>query len=324
MKAIDVVCTMGTRECVDELLLFLRALRVFHPRIPVIVGCTSEMLDPSATVTRPLASSAQLRAVVDSDPHVTWVPCLDAYGPIRRQAMEAQPGVWFPSRHTDFMMEKANLMELAFQNHHRRTTPTPAVAFLDCDVTLLAPLPTFPASAVVGVSPHHIRAQDEALFGKYNGGFVVATDPRVLFEWRKAAQQSRYFDQAALEDVADAYAPHGQLHEFAAQDNYGFWRLFQSPSGSATKEAARFSIAPHTQSGVPPATGPAKALTLLFDGEPLRSIHTHLFLENPEARDVRLFNRLLKRWVFACAFPSSTALLANTAYARAFRSALQS
>lgn len=298
-KPIEAVCTMATRECAKELALFHRTLRTFHPTIPLFLGCTAELRDAASP------SLAVELSALHTDNYVHWVPCLDAYGPaISRAAMEQARGVWYATRHTDFMMEKANLMELAM-----RTTPVgtaaaassspacPVVAFLDCDLTLLRGLPTIPATAAVALSAHAIRQADEALFGRFNGGYVVASTPEVLWEWRRATATSRYFDQASLEHVAAVFEQRDQLHCLPLQHNYGFWRLLQPQRGNAVDEAARFTIAPYPA----PTSAHASPLAILYDEQPLCSLHTHfcMFGENVP-RDVRLFNDLLRRWISTC------------------------
>jgi hypothetical protein len=147
---------------------------------------------------------------------------------INRGVMERTKGYYFPSLHSDFMMEKANLMERCLTLNATNTeqgpgtrpdSPLPSppavgdalnglfgnVLFLDCDIVTLAPLPLVPAVSAFGVSPHGIRPLDEALFGHFNGGWVYCADPTVLFLWRAATQRSRYFDQSSLEDVVQWY-----------------------------------------------------------------------------------------------------------------------
>ncbi|XQJ25090.1 hypothetical protein NXY56_000990 [Leishmania guyanensis] len=298
-KPINAVCTMATRECVAELALFHRALRTFHPTLPLHLGCSSEVRDAAEAATD---ATAPLRALRD-DAHVRWVPCLDQYGPvISRTEMERQRGVWYPARHTDFMMEKANLMELAMMT---TKASTPTVAFLDCDITLLRELPCVPAAAAVALSPHWIREADEAVFGAFNGGYVVASTPEVLWEWRRATQTSRYFDQASLEHVAAIFERRALLHQLPPQHNYGFWRLLQPRCGSVVDEAKRFSIAPAPPSG----SGQQPAATVVhYDGAPLCSVHAHFFAPNPP-RDVRLFCAVLRRWLGRCR-PACAAALA--------------
>ncbi|KPI88409.1 hypothetical protein ABL78_2474 [Leptomonas seymouri] len=309
-KVIDAVCTMATRECAEELVLFHRSLRVYHPTLPLYLGCTTEMRDEVSPALAPMLQT------LHDDAHVRWVCCLDAYGPcISRQVMECAPGVWYATRHTDFMMEKANLMELAMRDTHTTTAPAssaaPTVAFLDCDVTLLHELPTMPATAAVALSPHYIRQADESLFGRFNGGYVVTDTPEVLWEWRRATATSRYFDQASLEHVADVFGQREALHRLPGQHNYGFWRLLQPQRGGTLAEAKRFSIKPWA-SPKAPATD---ALTIHYDGHPLCSLHTHFRLHGANTpRDVRLFNDLLLRWIETCA-AAGAGRLQNHGYA---------
>lgn len=183
-RSIDVVCTMGTEECWKELCLFLTTLRTHHPTLSLVIGSTTRLISP---ITAPVP----LRPFLN-DAAINWIPCLDRYRyppyaemsragarrdnalPIvspapavvedeilSRKVMENRPGLWYDTQHTDFMMEKANLLEWAFAKHHvpsngRVSAPTasgfgaridrpPIVAFIDADVCHLGPLPTIPA-----------------------------------------------------------------------------------------------------------------------------------------------------------------------------------
>ncbi|RNF20343.1 uncharacterized protein Tco025E_03799 [Trypanosoma conorhini] len=280
--AIACVCTMGTPECDDELCLFLRCLRVHHPDLPVVVGCTAAML------TAGEATRSRAYAGFRDDGRIEWIPCLDPYAPIDRGTMERQRGVWYPARHTDFMMEKANLMEHALAR--RAAHSAEAVLFLDCDVVLLDELPRLPRGTEVALSPHRISRKDEALFGRYNGGYVAAASPLVLHEWRRATRHSRYFDQASLECVARRFAP--ALYEVPPQHNYGYWRLFQPRRGDPRQEARKFTTQP---------VGARGEWALCYEGKPLGSIHTHLLRPaDPRTRDVAAFNGLMKKWILRC------------------------
>ncbi|EPY25633.1 hypothetical protein STCU_06606 [Strigomonas culicis] len=292
-KAVDVVCTMGTAECLEELRLFLTSLRVFHPHTPVVVGCTASLLDPPRSSSSSSTDASLLRPFLEKDRAITWVPCLDAYGPIDRKRMETEKGVWFPTRHADMMMEKANLMEHAFKLFgDGGADEHPTVAFMDCDVAFLGALPDLPRAAQLALSPHHIRAADELLFGEYNGGYVITSDPHSLFVWRQATMRSRYFDQASLESVAAHYKAKGSdaFVEIPPQHNYGYWRLTQSRGGDMTQEASRFSI-----------TGAKGVTQLHYSDQPLRSVHTHFFTERFEGqKNMLLFNSLILKWLREC------------------------
>lgn len=316
------VATLATRECADELELLHSSLRAFHSpeEVPLVVGCSSDLIRHLEKKNRQINSSLSLL----SDPSIKWIPCLDSYGAINRQAMERQPGIWYPTRHCDFMMEKANVMDWALQNltpqndrrddqdenamgknrvgkAERKSFPVDGVLFVDSDITFFSPLSDmFPASSLIsssssssshvatppilGVSPHEIRQQDEALFGRYNGGMLFAAHPVVLWHWRRATHSSRYFDQASIEDVVEemerAEGPDAVL-KFPPHVNYGFWRMFQSPR-TVEEEAKRFSI--HAGGGI------------CYQGSPLQSVHTHFFMTTP-CREIPVFNSLLKKWI---------------------------
>eukprot|EP00796_Vickermania_ingenoplastis_P012606 gene12606-8642_t len=255
---------------------------------------------------------------IADDPHLLWVPCLDRYRyppyatptssssrstgeastvrRLSRQAMERQRGVWYDTQHTDWMMEKANLLEWALNHYYHSSTAIgckkeeergggelepsyPLVAFMDADICFLGPLPEFhtPTSAsaapLVALSPHAIAAPDEALFGAFNGGYVAVSHPAPLHKWRRATQDpgNRFFDQSSLEAVwawATAQAAHGSATAVRVplQHNYGYWRLMQTHEKMIRDEAKKFSIrfpAPPP----PPPSSPSLSATQA-DGSP--------------------------------------------------------
>ena len=126
----------------------------------------------------------------------------------------------------------------------------------------MGPLPEPPSTAKVGVCRHMIRPWDEQRFGTYNAGYLYTTDANLSSYWREAAFTSRYYDQAALEDVVKHYTS-DQTFEFPIQNNYGWWRMYQSLK-SPTEMASEWGLLrKENHSGI-------KA-----HGNPLLSIHTH-------------------------------------------------
>jgi hypothetical protein len=85
-------------------------------------------------------------------------------------------------------------------------------------------------------------------------------DPSWLGIWKAALPTSRFFEQAALEEVAKA-AKDG-LYEFDMNHNYGWWRMFQSPN-PPTHQKEMFAMNRSVGAGI------------TVENLPLCSIHTH-------------------------------------------------
>eukprot|EP00759_Apiculatamorpha_spiralis_P057526 PhF_6_TR8688/c0_g1_i2/m.13613 len=254
------VSTMATSECAAEFHLFHDALRHHHPHLPLFV-----------------ASTSSLQSIGPQHPHTHYECILDRYGTISRSKMERTPGIRYRTAHEDFMMEKATIMEHALGSCSN-------TLFLDCDVVVMDTLPEPPAGATLGVSSHDIRSQDEALFGKYNGGWLFTSDSALPSRWREHVHTSRYYDQAAIEDLVNDY--HTATWHAPPQCNFGYWRLMQSKNVELTLK--RFSIQhnnPHM---------------VTYDQKPLQSIHTHLCMPQLLGNHGKIFNTLLLRWMTRC------------------------
>jgi hypothetical protein len=91
---------------------------------------------------------------------------------------------------------------------------------------------------------------------------------------------SRFFEQAALEAVAAA--ANDSLYEFPIQNNFGWWRLFQSADPPAVIESR---LAFHRMGG--------DSVGLRYDGVTLGSIHTHLHDTTATGHMVQ-FNKWIK------------------------------
>ena len=232
------IATLATSGALKDLQTLLWTIRQWHPDAEVFLGTDTE-------------TAAKL---TDKSLHVRTI--LDAYTDLTRKDMEAMSGRKYPTLWHDFMMEKATVLEWALEETKE------GVWFLDADICLLAPLPT-PTDIDLMLSPHMIRPVDERRYGKFNGGFLWIKDRKVLDIWRRATYGSRFYEQAALEDVWGSVAEDRRA-EFPIQDNFGWWRFLQSTeSPPVIQERLGFN---RTIPGV----------GLQYDGSVLRSIHTHL------------------------------------------------
>ena len=157
------------------------------------------------------------------------------------------------------------------------------VWFLDTDIVLMAPLPTIPEGTDVALSPHMIRPQDEAKYGRYNAGLLWISATRhttVLNTWEAAIPGSRFFEQGALEELV---SPEAGLRSLVlpVQSNFGWWRMWQgvlSPVDIQSKFGFNRNLGVNC-SGI------------TYEGLPLQSIHTHFGEKNDIA--TRQFNAFI-------------------------------
>jgi hypothetical protein len=235
----------------DDFRIFVRTCELWHPDATLYVFTDA--------ATAPAIHEIRTRLAI----HVRIA--LDAYTGKGRAEMEALPGATYNTLWTDFMYQKAAVMDWIFDSVATAApTVAPAVWFLDADITLLAPLPAVPSHARAALSPHYIREGDCRLYGKYNGGFLMMRDRSLLEVWRAAGHHARFYEQSALEDVAVAVG--SELYEFPPQVNFGWWRMYQG-SESPTALQAKFSLyRPDTAS-----------VGIRYDGAALQSVHTHWY-----------------------------------------------
>jgi hypothetical protein len=183
---------------------------------------------------------------------------------MNRQQMEHAPSQsGLSNLFHDFTQEKCDLMQWALQNLSEDVRKK-GVLFCDADICWLGPLPFIPSGKVLGLSSHKIHEMDETLYGTYNAGFVWMNTLVYPSLWKQSCKISRFFEQAALENLEDATKDQ-EVHKFEDEHNYGWWRMFQSPDG-LLKQKARWSVQASnadTNSG------------LYLDGNPVGSIHTH-------------------------------------------------
>lgn len=255
------IATMATKSALEDLKIFFASLQLWNAADPptVFVYC-------DRTVYEWLKQ-------VKYGGTIYKKPFLEPYTAYDRQQMELQPSRKdLPNLFYDFTQEKCSLMawaqaevvcaETMKECVHREEQQ--GVLFCDADITWLGPLPQIPSTAKLALSQHMIRKNDEAKFGTYNAGFLWMNDLDLPGLWEEACKTSRFFEQAALEILAEK-TPKGALHFFGPEHNYGWWRLYQAPVPVETQRA-QWSIkrdVNHAHSG------------LCVQGQPLSCVHTH-------------------------------------------------
>jgi hypothetical protein len=203
--------------------------------------------------------------------------CMDQYKGKRRAEMEKLPGVKYDNLFKDYTYEKANALTWIFDSQPQLVNGA-GVWFMDADITHLASLPAIPPATTIALSPHYICRSDLARFGVYNAGYIWMNDPRLLEVWVEAGYSSRFFEQAALENVAEA-AGKG-LYKFPIQVNFGWWRMFQA------------SIPPPAVCSKLTIGLRGKHASIRYEGIPMQSLHTHWHSEGDPI--INAFNDLFK------------------------------
>ena len=235
------IATLANNKALDDLKVFLFSLQLYNENnLPTLyIYCDTSI--NTFLETQTLYKGAIHKKVV-----------LDTYNGLIRSQMEKLPGENYENRWVDLMCEKMNLLEWAH-------TLEKSVLFCDADICFLGALPEIDDSVQVGLSRHYIRSSDEAKFGTYNGGFVFSSSNTMIELWKTATKSSRYYEQAALEELCNTY----EIYEFPIQNNYGWWRLLQGNESIEILKGQWSIKRNNTSSGI------------CVQGLPLLSIHTH-------------------------------------------------
>lgn len=255
----SVIATLATESAISDLKLFLFTLELWNTNPPpVYLLCDSAIASMNLNYKGPI--------------HVK--NSLDAYSGLTRGQMERAPGKT-QNQWTDFMLEKTTLLKWALSEQ-------PDALFCDSDICFMGPVFDIPEGITLAVSQHMIRPQDEARFGTYNGGMIWVSEKTQIDLWLTATKTSRFFEQAAIEDVAAATPP-SKLYKIPRQENYGWWRLWQGAK-PASELFAEWSMRwGSNNSGI------------MIGNQPLGSIHTHF----GEVRDAATteYNKWVLNWL---------------------------
>lgn len=262
------IATLATGPALEDLRVLLSTLDIFNVNPPTVyVFCD--------TLIAEVLPSIKYRGKIYTK------NVLDVYSVYDRRTMESMPGKQFATLWMDFMTEKINLLRWAL------TESGESVLLCDADICFMGPLPMLPDHAKVGLSPHFIVERDEKRYGRYNGGYAWFSGIEYADVWWAACATARYYEQSALEDVAQ-YAIEkgvGTLYEFPKTHNYGWWRAWQGvkPTSELLKEW-----------GVN-RNKAAEASGICIEGIPLGSVHTHFF----DSIDIptKQFNVMVLGWL---------------------------
>ena len=191
-------CTMCTYTCYFEFIGLAYSLSIHHPGAKFYCMLDTKTKDELDNLT--LKPNLDIKVVVG----------LDKYTGLNRQKMEQMNII------KEFWNNKADIMSYALDNEKN-------TIFLDSDVFIVNPINCIDHSKELGLSPHYIRKSNTDEVGYYNGGCVWTKNKDVPLCWKKHTVNSRYVDQASLEDVAIDYKD--LMFEFGEELNYMPWRV---------------------------------------------------------------------------------------------------
>ena len=261
MDSRQIVSTLATNHALKDLKIFLKSLMLW-PNLPTVY------LYADKQIVEALPSIGYKGELFVKE-------ALNNYSGKTRQEMERVPGAIFgKSLWFEFQMEKLSLLEWAFASVPEATKT--GVFYLDSDICFFKSVPAVSPSYDVALSPHRIRTRDEALYGKYNAGYLWVRTPEAVAAWRAACATSRFFEQAALE-IFDSEEWVSRTHLLPTEMNYGWWRMFQGEIAPADLQREWTLFRNQEHSGI------------LVGGAPLASVHTHWTTGDPMTQRFNTF-----------------------------------
>jgi hypothetical protein len=246
------IALLANDAAIYDLSLFLASFQVWNLELPPIyLYCSSGVLS-YLDKTEPYKGKLITKVV------------LDRYAKLTRAEMEQMPSTeGLSNLFHDFTEEKCGLVSWALTSLPEDVRLR-GVLFCDADIFWLGQMPKIPEGKTLALSQHMIQQRDEDRYGMYNAGLLWTNVLTMPAAWKRACKSSRFFEQAALEVLADSTSEK-ELYEFGSEVNYGWWRMFQGTKSADVQKAA-WSVKKdpeQTYSG------------LTVYGKPVSCIHTH-------------------------------------------------
>jgi len=243
-------CTMCTHTCYFEFIGLAYSLSLHHPGAKFYC-----MLD---TKTKEELDNLTLKPNLN----IIVKVALDKYTGLNRQQMEQTNII------KEFWNNKADIMSYALEYEND-------TMFLDSDVFILNPIVCIDHTKEIGLSPHYVKKSNTDEVGYYNGGCVWTKNKDVPVCWKKHTVNSRYVDQASLEDVAKDYSD--TMFEFGEEINIMTWRVLLA--NNPQEVINKINI---------------KNNNINIDDKPLVFLHTH-FLDQRFAQVNNIFLNALRK-----------------------------
>ena len=233
-----------TKACSQELGSFLLTLSLHHPGARVYVMCDSYCYEKVNSMTP--------RLRLDIWFHVA----LNKYTDLNRQKME-QMGLA-----KEFWLHKCEIIDYALQF-------SSDTLLFGVDVFLLGPITCIDKSKQIGLSPHYIDKAATDQFGFFNADVLWTQDKTLTSRWRFHTPKSRFYDQAAIEELAKEFS----YFSFEDNHNVSWWRMNSREHYKETN----FSI---------------KENKILYNKKPLVFVQTHFDHGNYDYFNSKIINLL--------------------------------
>ena len=222
--------TICTSTCAFECVGLLLSLSVFHPNETIYIMCDTKTKQTIDEMTpRPKLN-------------MVFLVELDEYSGYDRIQMVARD-LW-----SQFQMTKSRVIAKALELEKD-------TLLLDSDIIVTGAIDDIDDTKDLGVSPQFLRKEILDKTGIYNGGMLWTKNKDIPADWIRFTENSRYYDQASIEDLVAKYSH----FEFGENYNVQCWRLTLSDE-SPDDIASNFTT---------------KKSALLYKGKPVKMIHTH-------------------------------------------------
>ena len=207
-------CTICTKKYKEYLICFLLTLSLHHENAVIYILCDKETK----------------QYINDSTPKprlkLKIYPTLNRYSLMTKKDMRKM-GIW-----CDFQLTKMDIMKHAIEK-------SGDTLYLDCDNIIISSFTDINGEKRLGVSENYVNDDKILQIGKYSSGMVWCSDIKIIDEWINEIPMSRYYEQAALEEVVNKYS---DLY-FSFGENYNLRELrFDTDTFDEKNIASRFVI----------------------------------------------------------------------------------
>ena len=222
--------TICTSTCAFECVGLLLSLSLFHPNETIYIMCDTKTKQTIDEMT----PCPKLNMVFLVD--------LDEYSGYDRMQM-VERDLW-----SQFQMTKSHVIAKALEIEKD-------TLLLDSDIIVTGVIDGVDDTKDLGVSPQFLRKEILDKTGIYNGGMLWVKNKDIPGDWIRFTENSRYYDQASIEDLVAKYSH----FEFGENYNVQCWRLTlsdESPDDIVSNFTTKKSV-------------------LCYKGKPVKMIHTH-------------------------------------------------